>query len=377
MKLINNAIIVAALSCISAQSCFTQDKSIAISNDSIIVLNENETNEGIPNWTNSLQILQHKSLIIANCDGIKIWKLQDGIVDTLIRFGDKEYIVELIATHDENKLIAAVNSYNSKKNFICCYSLSNKNLLWKVENVNFKNGLGISVDDSSVYAIGSWNITTVNIRNGKILEKQRKFLKHYLLPNPGGVEVLFSHSGHYVLYWSNAGYKTFNLRFGSRLEVWDMLENKKVSSKFITGKGVWSASFLSDEKSILTGSYDGVIRLYSIEKDRIVKLWQVHGNDRFKELKKNYIVYQMVLPKETENFLGTYGIVNDKWTFKIWRYPIMKAESMLLYPGDCAANFSNDGKLFVVTNNGYLSLYNTTTWQCLWRVLIRNNKGRE
>ena len=378
--------IILLLSLMFNQKCFAQDKKNNVLEnypiDTAIVFNKNDTNlEHNSDCIDILHISQKKSSIITISCGIKIWKLKDGSIDTIISFGDSMCIDKLVVSHDEEKIIASVNCFNGKKDFICCYSLPNKQLLWKVEDVKFDNGLGVSMGDSLVYAIGSWTVTTLNVNTGTIVKKDRKFMRDCLLPNWGGIKVLFSPSGHYALYWKIAEFKTFNLRFGSRLKVWDLLNDKMVASKFIKGKGVWSASFLSDEKNILTGSFDGKLRLWSLEKNKIIKSYQIYNNDNVfynnsrTRCKKRNCIYQTILPKDTENFLGTYGLVDGKWAFKIWRYAIMKAEKLFLYTGFCSSAFTNDGKYFIISHEGYLCLYETGSWKLLWRVpIIRENK---
>ncbi len=372
----NHIIILQILILIMVHECFAQDKKHNISTnntiDSVIVLKiEDTVNVHNLMGCSSLQFLQKKSLVITNhsyLHQLRIWKLKDGSIDTTFFYVDSLYIYDLVVSHDEEKIIFSLG-YNES---ICCYSILNKCLLWKVDNVKFYNGLGVSMDDSLVYAVGPWYVTALDANTGKIVKKDRKFMGDYLLPQLRNMNVLFSPSGRYALYWKNAGFNHINFRLGSRLNVWDLLNDEMVASKFINGKGVWSASFLPNEKNILTGSFDGKLRLWSLENNSIINSWEIH-----KKNKKNGFseILQTILPKEAVNFLGTEGYVNGKWGFVIWKYPIMKAERMF-YSGDyCSATFSNDGKYLIISHSGYLCLYETDSWKLLWRVpIIRENK---
>jgi hypothetical protein len=73
--------------------------------------------------------------------------------------------------------------------------------------------------------------------------------------------------------------------------------------------------------------------------------------------------------------LGIFGKFSDDWALKIFKYPQMNLEKVLINPDFIEirwpANFSNEGKYLAVSDKGYLSLYNTDDWKCLWRVPIK------
>ncbi len=346
--------------------------------DSTLILNKDQVFEkDLLNSISFLNISSKHGIIIAECDGIKIWKLENGASDTIIKIGNEEIVNDLLITRDESKMIISVNCLNDREDFISCYSLTDLKLIWRIIKVNFENGLGLSVNDSLIVAVGSWDVTAIDAFTGKIKYQERSFMKKYLLPNAGGVEVLFSPSGRYVLYWNSTRIRNFSLGFGSKLRIWDLVENKNVNKKVISGFRVWSSWFLPDEKNILLGNNKGLIKLWSLSENVVSGTWESNISTDKNGRKNKQEVDKIIMPKISANFVGIYGKYLDDWALKIFNYPDMKMEKVLINPDfidiNWPADFSADGKYLVVSDKGYLCLYNTSDWKCLWRVPISNN----
>lgn len=382
----DNILLVAIFCILPLQNIFSQindstiQKKMAtseLSDDTDIILNKNITNEqGLKNSDYILSILPKRGIIVSDCEGIKIWKLANGAKDTIIKIGGEEVIKDILISRDESKMVVSVNCYNDREDYISCYSLTNFKLLWRISQVNFENGLGLFGADSLLVAVGSWDVTTIDLSSGKIRDERRSFMKKYLLPNAGGVEVQFSCSGRYVLYWNDPKLRIFSLGIGSRLRVWDLAENRKVISKFFYGFRVWSARFLPDERNIITGNNKGLLKLWSFQGNLISKAIDANVSRNQNGRKEKNEVDKIILPVQSENFIGIRGKYNNEWALKIYNYPEMKLKKVLINPDFIdiiwPANFSDDGKYLALSDKGFLSLYNTENWKCLWRVPIKN-----
>lgn len=382
----DNILLVAIFCILPLQNIFSQindstiQKKMAtseLSDDTDIILNKNITNEqGLKNSDYILSILSKRGIIVSDCEGIKIWKLANGAKDTIIKIGGEEVIKDILISRDESKMVVSVNCYNDREDYISCYSLTNFKLLWRISQVNFENGLGLFGADSLLVAVGSWDVTTIDLSSGKIRDERRSFMKKYLLPNAGGVEVQFSCSGRYVLYWNDPKLRIFSLGIGSRLRVWDLAENRKVISKFFYGFRVWSARFLPDERNIITGNNKGLLKLWSFQGNLISKAIDANVSRNQNGRKEKNEVDKIILPVQSENFIGIRGKYNNEWALKIYNYPEMKLKKVLINPDFIdiiwPANFSDDGKYLALSDKGFLSLYNTENWKCLWRMPIKN-----
>jgi WD40 repeat protein len=344
-----------------------------INNDSDIILNKDVTyQKALVNSVSFLNILPKRGIIISVCDGIKIWKLSNGKKDTIIRIGGEEVVKDLLISRDESKMIISVNCYNDREDFIGCYSLTNFKLLWRITLVNFENGLGLFAGDSLIVAVGSWDVTFIDAATGKTRDQKRSFMKKFLLPKAGGVNVLFSNSGRYVLYWNDPKLRYFSFGFGSKLGLWDLVEDKIITKKVISGFRVWDAEFLPDEKSVLAGNNKGRIKLWSLQQKEISNTWDANVSMRKSGKKDKIEVGKIIIPKQATNYAGIFGKYYDDWALKIFRYPEMKLERVLTNPDfidfNWPAVFSNDGSYLAVSDKGYLSLYTTNDWKCIWRI---------
>jgi hypothetical protein len=234
--------------------------------------------------------------------------------------------------------------------------------------------LGVSNNDSILYAVGSYYVTKINATTGQIVGKQRMFLKYYWLPIDGGVEVKFSYSGEYALFWKGPfGKFDFHL-IGQRIRVWNMNTNKIVASKFIAGRDVSAACFLKDENKILTGNFDGSLRLWSTNSNEIDSIWEINRL-KIKDKTRSIMIDFLIVSKLSSKYIAIIGKYNDEWALKIYLYPQMKLKSIFLKPAFdghtwSSATLNNLGDQFVICDKNYLYLYNTSNWRLVWRVLI-------
>jgi WD40 repeat protein len=344
-----------------------------INSDSAMIMNNNVTYQRtLFNSVSFLNILPKRGLVISVCEGIKIWKLSNGKKDTILRVGSEEVVHDLIVSRDESKMLISVNCYNDKEDYISCYSLSNFKLLWRTTQVNFENGMGLYTGDSLIVSVGSYDISFLNIFTGKVREQKRSFMKKYLLPKAGGVNALSSPSGRYILYWNDQKIKAFSLGLGNKINLWDLVGNSKVASKIISGFRVWTAAFLPDEQYILVGNNKGLIKLLSLKDDKIVSTWDANISRNINGKKEKSEVDKIIIPEQAADFLAISGKYNGYLALKIFNYPEMKLQKILINPEfidyNWPAVFSDDGTYLAVSDKGYLSLYTTNDWKCLWRV---------
>jgi WD40 repeat protein len=331
-------------------------------NESLVILNKDVIdNSNNLHWVNSLQILDKIPYIIGEYNGLRLWRKEDGSVESLISLRPDDYICRFVVSHDESKVVACIENYVKKEFFLVCYSLSDKKQLWKTDSANFRNGLGISSDDNAV-----------NAKTGQIIGKRRMFLKYYWFPNAGGVEVKFSQNGEYALFWKNP-FSKFSFHSGQRLRVWNMNTNKLFASKLIAGQDVMNACFIKDGKSILTGNYDGSLRLWSTTNNVVDSIWKINRIP-IKDKTIPLMIDLLIIPYLSVDYVAIRSKYNGEWALKIFSYPKMKLTGLLLKPGynssAWSGAFSDYGDHLVVCDKGFLCLYNTSNWRLVWRVLI-------
>jgi WD40 repeat protein len=358
------------------QSCpklYSQDNDNT--NDSVVLLNKKVKNN--PNELHRvkfLQFLNNSPYIIGALQGIKLWKRSDGSVEDLISVTPDYYVRSFVVSHDESKVIACIENYDKNEFSIVCYSLINRSQLWKIDNTHFRNFLGVSNDDKIIYVVGSYYVTRINATTGQIIGKQRMFLKYYWLPTDGGLQVKFSHSGEYALFWKDPfGKFDFHI-VGQRIRVWNMITNKIEASKFIAGRDVAAACFLNDENKIMTGNFDGSLRLWLTKNNEIDSIWKINTL-KFKNKTRSLVIDFLIVPNLSSKYIAIIGKYNNEWALKIYSYPQMKLTSIFLKPAFdghtwSVATFNDVGDQFVICDKNNLYLYNTSNWQIIWQINI-------
>jgi WD40 repeat protein len=200
-------------------------------------------------------------------------------------------------------------------------------------------------------------------------------MKKYLLPKAGGINVLFSHSGRHVLYWNDQQIKNFSLGIGNKFNLWDLAEDKKIMNKKVSGFRVWTATFLPDENYILIANNKGLIKKFSLQKSEVTDTWEANVSNKRNGRKSKVEIDKIIMPEQAANYIGIHGKFYDDWALKIFKFPEMILERVVINPDFIDTNwpaaFSNDGRYLVVSDKGSLSLYSTNDWKCLWRVPIR------
>lgn len=319
---------------------------------------------------------QHDFLHILDIGNDKQIKMRPEFLDK------DEWVRGMEITHDGLKAVIAFQKETFKKirknaaftggldsafdfeTQLVCLSLKNVLLQWKVQLAKMSrcDGVFILPGDSLVFIKSHQgrNIL-VDLNDGKVLKN-----KKYSTLVGMGKNMVISKSGRYLAYWNRPAFKTVNIRFGSKLHVWDFVQNKIVYSKFISGRGVWSGVFVGDETGIIVGSYDGSLKLWNFKSDSLHLLQQVR-----------HPISDLILVQADRQLLAINTFNSDSLFF--YTYPEMIKVCLFTLCGD---NYlvgstlmmrryaiSDDGRIFALfQRDNKISLYRTDNWLLLKQI---------
>ncbi len=252
---------------------------------------------------------------------------------------------------------------------LVCVSLKNVLLQWKIQLSKMWqcDGIFILPGDSLVFILShqGQNIL-VDLNNGNVLKN-----KKYPIPVGEAKNMVISKSGRYLAYWNRPGFKTVNIRFGSKLHVWDFVQNKIVYSKFISGRGVWSGVFVGDEAGIIVGSYDGSLKLWNFKSNSLNLLQQVR-----------HPIADLFLVQADRQLLAINTFNSDSLFF--YKYPEMIKVCLMKLCGDDYLvgstiamrryTISDDGRIFALfQQDNKISLYRTDNWLLLKQIELNKD----
>lgn len=240
-------------------------------------------------------------------------------------------------------------------------------------------------DDKGVVAMGFDAIVTYNAKDGSVIDKldsKSAFSGDY--PRFKTSFSALSRSSKYAAIWQG------NLEHDETLDwkpniwvvVWDIAKKaiigrqEKLQSVYKNCSGV----FTPDERTVLLGSLDGIVREWSVLEQRTVKKWQAYGigapQQKDDEDTSPFPLDAMSFSPDGK-YLATVGL-EPKIFFvvKIFDYPKnnlihafenVVAGSLAQCHGYPMA-FSPDSKYFAMEKRGQLCLYDTQTWKEKWCV---------
>jgi len=298
---------------------------------------------------------------------IRLWSVKNGaLMDVIPLETIRGYKYPIAVSYDGNFI--AISLYSKE---VWCYSLKDKKWLWKANwlEKERKNPQEIKFtpDDRNIIAVGEKHIVIYDAATGHIQEVQKKPLSDYTLFRSSITGAVLSPSGSYLAAWQRLptpGYEQFPKLFMNRkVTVWDIGENKSIAQWKKPKKDICSVAFTPDEKYILMAVKDYITE-WSITEQKMIRQWKVH---------KYYIDYLTISPNG--KFIASFGYYAN---VKIWDYMNKKVlyefENIGTRIGGykvCDSNamaFSPDSKYFALEKNGYLCLYETSTWKEKWCV---------
>ncbi|GIK21168.1 MAG: WD40 repeat domain-containing protein [Ignavibacterium sp.] len=339
------------------------------SNDTSIYNSDSLRADMNSNHLSFLHILNKRSEIIAEpvSDDIKggtiyRWNLFDGKRSILAYLGDRVWIAYMTVSHNEDFIVVATLDNDPTR--LKYFSIKEKKWLWEIQDLDHYWWLGFSDNDKEIIAFGNNAVYRVNAYNGVILSKTKAIHNEYSLSVHKSTGTFISPTGKYLVIWQVqetwALLDLFRRSANKNISVWDIEEEKIVASMSLPEKGVRTATFTSDEKNVFLGCGDETIKLWSLEKNKIVN--EIPGLATY------------LVTSNKQNFLASGIMEEDRLSkVKIWKYPEMTLIHTIepysknyINRGRMPVNFDKTGKYFGVERDGKLYLYDTSNWEVLW-----------
>jgi WD40 repeat protein len=268
---------------------------------------------------------------------------------------------------------------------LMCYSLIEKRPVWKVNGI--EEGLGLSsisftTDDSRVVVVGFKNIVIFDAKSGAILERQKDSdAFSFGLPKYRSRIDRISHTGRYAAFFQGKmehDEAITGLKNNVWITVYD-IENKKLAAKQAYVQKSYkncSAVFTKDERNLVLGSMDGVVRVWSIADQKVIRQWKAYENTKaptFRQMPSPNFIDSVILSSDGR-LLATMGLSIGEFSIRIWDYATNRQvhefrdvnHSRLAMCSGYPMSFSPDGKYFAFEQQGKLCLYDTQTWQEKW-----------
>jgi WD40 repeat protein len=347
-----------------------------------------------PNSLEKLYFIPHRALIVGGCSSepngsISFWSIEDGKVKEALALGKGVWADSIAVSNNGSSIVTSLLG----KNEIACYSLTERKWLWKVNWVEkgvVGNAMRFTNDDRKVVVVGARNILMYNALTGAILERQEDSkgfsngFPHGRTRNNG-----ISPSARYAAFWQG------NLEHGetwwSSRNIWvlvrDIEDGKTVAKqgKIQEKYKNCSAAFTPDEKSLLLGSMDGYVRIWSIAGEKVVREWRAYWHENASTFEENPAPNEIgsITFSPDGRYLATMGHLKGKSAVRIWDYTTNKLihefDDVISSPLSMCSGypmaFSPDGKYFALEQQGNLCLYDTQTWEEKW--CVPSVKGEE
>lgn len=267
---------------------------------------------------------------------------------------------------------------------LMCYSLVDKSSVWKMKGI--EKGLGLSpisftTDDHRVVVVGFKNIIIFDSKSGTIVERQEDSgAFSFGLPKYSTRIDRLSHTGRYAAFFQGNLEHDEPMKNNVWITVYDIEKKKLVAKQAHVQKGFknCSADFTRDERNLVLGSMDGVVRVWSIPDQKVVRQWNAYENIKaptFRQRPFSNFIDSVILSPDGR-LLATIGLnAGDVgFSIRIWEYATDRKvhEFLGVFSNTMCSGypmaFSPDGKYFAFEQQGKLCLYETETWGEKWCV---------
>jgi WD40 repeat protein len=330
---------------------------------------------------NNLVMDSQFSLLIGDSSEEKIlfWSLDSGKLEYEIALRYKEWVDEMVLSHDQNYLAVTLfkSSYNVGLSYtIGCYSIKERRWLWKnsLDESTADSSIQFTEDDAGIVFVGLRESAIYDVPTGTVLKRENspsKIKKGYSCLSPTGkyLAVWGPTSGHNDDFFAPWDYLKPKWAF-----VYDIEKKETILeiTKWLKPFKYCGGTFSSDEQYLLLGSANGIVLVWSIKEGKVVRGWRANGDSSspFKRGASSYGIHSLTLSPDGR-FLATMELFKIKiWNFsnnnllKVFNKLILGIEECSQYP----MVFSRDGKLFALKQNESLCLYDTETWNKKWCV---------
>jgi len=340
------------------------------------------------NRLNTLHFVPRLEIIVGTCSSepngsIRFWSIGDGRLKEILDLGKREWADSIAVSNNGSLMVIGLLI----KNEIACYSLTDKEWLWRVNWLDkgvVGNAMRFTPDDQKVVVVGFRNIVTYDAKTGAILQRQEDSEGFSAgLPRYRTRIEAISPSARYAAFWQ--GNLEHDEGWWSSKNIWVLvrdIEREKIIAK--QGKiqekyKNCSAAFTPDEKNLLLGSMDGYVRIWSITEQKVIREWRAHWLDEPVSFRRSggspNAIHSMTFSPDGRQ-LATMGSLKGRSAIRIWDYATNKlihefgnvgSSSLGMCSGYPMA-FSPDGKYFAFEQQGKLCLYDTQTWEEKWCV---------
>lgn len=305
---------------------------------------------------------------------IRLWSVENGKLEDAMEFSRGEEPRKIDVSPDGELMAVAFRIFPTKGErsgyaSIACYSLSEKEWLWRNDwrSKYMAREVKFSPDGLKVIVIGYENILLYDAKTGKKLEIIEEPLKDYPIIGMSIRGSVLSPSGRYFVVWQEKplpGHHLLGRLIANKwVTVWDLQTRKQIARWKKPEYENICAVFTKDENNILFGSEEGHIRMWSVEKQEMIREWSVG------ETTVDYLKFS-----NDYRYLAIFG-VGKKFHIIIFDY--LEENEVHHFSGfDCVhgegesfpMTFFNTSKFFTFAESHRLCVYDTQTWQEKWCV---------
>lgn len=311
---------------------------------------------------------------------ILFWSLANGRLEHEIELGNRNWPLSIKESPDGEYLAVTL----MRSNEIACYSISQKKWLWKrpLDEKVAGSSVQFRAGGTTIIFLGIDFLVTYDAQTGNIIKREQ---------SPSGMKkeyVCLSSTGKYFAVWGP--------RYGHNdhfLGPFDYVKPKWITvrdtgsmtavletSKLLKPYKYCGGTFAPDDHSLVLGSLNGEVSVWSLQQGRVIREWQAYGKGAplFQNAATGATVSSLTISRDGK-FLASYGIDLDVdnrdslFRVKIWDFissSLLKTFEISDRGASCnhpfPMVFSADGKLFAIEQDKKLCLYDTTTWAVKW-----------
>jgi len=312
-----------------------------------------------------------------------VWSI-DGTIKQRFDFEKGVWGASMAVSNKGDSVVLGLFGYGRRD--LMCYSLVEKSPVW---TVGIERGLGListspisfTTDDNRVVVVGFKNIIIFNSKSGAIVERQENSEAFsFGLPKYRTRIDRISHTGRYAAFFQGNLEHDEPMKNNVWITVYDIEKKKLVAKQAYVQKGFknCSADFTRDERNLVLGSMDGVVRVWSIPDQKVVRQWNAYENIKaptFRQRPFSNFIDSVILSPDGR-LLVTIGLnAGDVgFSIRIWEYATGRKvhEFFGVFSNTMCSGypmaFSPDGKYFAFEQQGKLCLYETETWGEKWCV---------
>jgi len=218
---------------------------------------------------------------------IRVWSADSGTVEETLRFSPKEEPRSIDGSRAGDCLVATFWNRPEKEKHghssIACYSLTEHKWTWREdwpnEFVDTARRVKFSSDGLKVIATGYKHVVVYDAKTGRKLETIEDPLKDYPLLSMSIRGSVLSPSGRYIVIWQELappGHHVWGKWIANKwVTVWDLQTRKEIAKWRKPEYENHCATFTQNEKHILFGSGGGHVRIWSVEKQEIIRDWSL------------------------------------------------------------------------------------------------------